>query len=929
MRRRRGNKTRAHPAKEAYERIHTDINTPSTRGIGAMGYKKIITFTDEWTRTTKVYFIKSETEALACFKIYEQWVNIQRNKRIKELQADGGGVYIEGAFQSYLASRGIKFLKTNRDEPSQNGISERVGGTIVDAGMSMLKHAHHQPESDWPYAIECAEDVYNLLPKEGLGGRSPSEMDTGTKSDLSSLRTFGCDALVRVPDKKKRNGADKAELCSFLGYVKGSKPGWRFRTKDSRTIITSGDATFFEGDWLPQGIQRLTNTLDAPKHVRWTTDEETTEEESSDSDDSDGDEDSDEDVNNEQDDILIQDDEPHNEGPSHDDDSSPESEDEDHHDGPKSPTGPDNSSLCGYWAPDRENPQRWQPSKAQRSRRKTTNYNRNYSAQLMMTTDEEGDTTMPLTATDHDEVDFTETPLTLEKAMRGDNAAQWKAAMAAEMESHKTNGTWESEVTTRLPPGKKCVGTKWIFKVKRDERGNVERYKARLVALGYRQRKGHDYTETFAPVLQTSLLRSLLALSAEEDWEVEHVDVKTAFLYGDIDVEMYVKLPNGLMHRLTKGLYGIKQAGRLWNKKLNETLLSLGFKRCDSDPCCYTMDKSLTPLILIVHVDDCLIFGPDKDQISRLKHDLGLKFSIKDLGAVKHALGWEIRRDRKKRMLTISQQQYTLDVLKRFGMSKEKPASTPACPNTTYSKAQSPSTDEGTKAMETIPYLKVLGSLLYLAVCTRPDIAYAVSELSKFASNPGMEHWNGLKRVMQYLIGTTGLGPSYGHRPQGKELHGFADASYGRCMDSRRSRYGGVYLINNGPVDWKSKMTQIVALSSMEAEYIGACEFTRVGVWLRRCLDELGFIQDQATKLGCDNKSAITFANEAMIQNRSKHIDTRYHYIREKIADKSISIFYQPTNEMPADMLTKPLQVGPFNKCRTAMGIIEVAEDRD
>ena len=197
MKRRRGKKVRENPATEPYERVHTDINTPSTRATGVKGYKKIITFTDEWSRNTKVYFIKSEKESLACFKLYVEWVLVQKKARIRELQADGGGVYIEGAFQSYLQTQGIKFKKTNRDEPSQNGIAERVGGTIVAAGLSMLKHAFHLSDSDWPYAIECAEDVYNMLPKEGLNGRSPAEVDSGNKSNLSSLRTFGCDTPYR------------------------------------------------------------------------------------------------------------------------------------------------------------------------------------------------------------------------------------------------------------------------------------------------------------------------------------------------------------------------------------------------------------------------------------------------------------------------------------------------------------------------------------------------------------------------------------------------------------------------------------------------------------------------------------------------------------------------------------------------------------
>ena len=184
-----------------------------------------------------------------------------------------------------------------------------------------------------------------------------------------------------------------------------------------------------------------------------------------------------------------------------------------------------------------------------------------------------------------------------------------------------------------------------------------------------------------------------------------HLDVKTAFLNGDIDVELNIKLPDGSIHRLNKGVYGIKQASRLWNKKLNEALTGLGMKRCESDPCCYVMEKSVTPLILIVHVDDCFVFGSDKTQINKFKADLGKIFNIKDLGDEKHVLGWEIRRDRKRRSLTLNQQQYTIDMIERFGMSGEKTVPTPAHSNITYSKLQCPVTDIEKKAMEGIPYL--------------------------------------------------------------------------------------------------------------------------------------------------------------------------------------------------------------------------------
>ena len=174
--------------------------------------------------------------------------------------------------------------------------------------------------------------------------------------------------------------------------------------------------------------------------------------------------------------------------------------------------------------------------------------------------------------------------------------------------------------------------------------------------------------------------------------------------------------------------------------------------------------------------------------------------------------------------------------------------------------------------------------------------------------------WEGLVRILKYFKGTTGYGLRYGQKSKSNDFSGFVDASYGRCADTRRSRYGGIYMLNDGPVEWKLKMTQIVALSSMEAEYISACVFVRVGVWLWRCLHEIGVRQENPTPLAPENKSSTSFANEAIIQNRSKHIDTRSNYVREKIIDGTTKLYFVPTKEMPADMLTKPIAAGPYGK---------------
>ena len=322
-----------------------------------------------------------------------------------------------------------------------------------------------------------------------------------------------------------------------------------------------------------------------------------------------------------------------------------------------------------------------------------------------------------------------------------------------------------------------------------------------------------------------------------------------------------------------------------------------------------------------------IIIGKDLKEINRLKIALEAEYKISDLGPIKHCLGWEINRKREKGILTINQKQYTKDILKRFGIEECKAAVTPACTNTTFRKSMCPQTREERKLMKDIPYLEALGSLLYLATCTRPDIAMAVSELARFASDPGMEHWKGVKRIMRYLKGTMDYGIGYGKIHS--RLYGYVDANYARCADTRKSRYGGIMMLNGGPVDWRSKMESVIALSSMEAEYIGACEMTKLITWLRQCLEEIGRQQKEATTLKIDNVSAKIFAEEYMVQNRSKHIDTKFHYIREKIVEGMVKLVHQPTKQMAADALTKPLGPALFRKFRKMMGVVRVCDTNE
>jgi hypothetical protein len=300
------------------------------------------------------------------------------------------------------------------------------------------------------------------------------------------------------------------------------------------------------------------------------------------------------------------------------------------------------------------------------------------------------------------------------------------------------------------------------------------------------------------------------------------------------------------------------------------------------------------------------------------------EYDITDMGPIRYCLGWEIIRDRTQRSLSINQKQYIHNILQRFNMSDCCSVPTPAVDNIIWDKSMCPTSKKERESMKSKPYMELLGSLMYAATSTRPDIALALSELSRYANNPGLKHWEGLKRVLRYLKGTANYGITYS--PSGRGLFGYVDANHARCPDTRRSRYGGILMMNNGPVDWKSKMESIVALSSMEAEYIGACEIVRLIAWMRQCLKELNKDNEGPVELMIDNKSAKILAEEYMIQNKSKHIDTKYHYIREQVISNLIQLIYQPSSQMPADALTKPLGPKLFNRFRDMMGVKPIVQ---
>ena len=510
-------------------------------------------------------------------------------------------------------------------------------------------------------------------------------------------------------------------------------------------------------------------------------------------------------------------------------------------------------------------------------------------------------------------------------AMKSENAEKWRQAAEVEYAALLENGTWE---IVKLPPGKKPIGCRWVWLIKRKADGSIERFKGRLVAQGFSQIPGLDYVEIFAPTFRSASLRLVLAIAAIQDLHLHSVDISNAFLNGELEEEIYMKQPEGFHQgdpddvcQLLKPIYGLKQAGRQWNKKIHQVLESIGFKRLESDQSLYIYCRDGIRIIMPIWVDDITLASNSQSSIDKVIKELSSHFKLRDLGPTSYLLGMEITRNRSQHSISLSQRQYIVDILDRFGMGDCKPVVTPMEPGLQLTKEMGATTAEEMAEMKNIPYLNAVGALMYLATNTRPDISYTVGVLARFNSNPGMTHWKAVKHLFRYLQGTKDKKLVY--RPDGgKELFtSFADADHGGDKTTGRSTGGYLIKFESGAVSWSSKLQPLVALSTTEAEYIAAVEAGKEIIWMRQLLVEFGIEVKDPSILRMDNQSAISVSKNPEHHGRMKHLDLRFYWLRDQVTLGVITPLFVPTEEMPADLLTKPLTRVKVERFRRMMGI--------
>eukprot|EP00171_Calliarthron_tuberculosum_P022843 IDg22843t1 len=464
----------------------------------------------------------------------------------------------------------------------------------------------------------------------------------------------------------------------------------------------------------------------------------------------------------------------------------------------------------------------------------------------------------------------------------------WKSAILKEENSIRENNTFTLVVRKSNMHVLPC---RYVFKVKKDVGPKV-----RIVAKGFRQIHGVDYNETYAPVVSLTALRCFLATIASLDLECDQMDVVTAFLNGDLDEDIYMEVPAGfkdptqpnVVCKLQKALYGLKQAPRQWYAKINKFLLEdLNFTCCPHEPCLYYKHDGKSIAMLVLYVDDLLIAGDNRSQLDSIKLEFSRRFKMKNLGVASEFLGIKISRNRSDRTLHLSQAEYANTVLERFGMQDSKPIHTPMEPSALKSTNRA---HESTELAGEVPYRQAIGSLMYLMISTRPDIAYAV----------GIMYGN--------LTPTSSIG--------------YSDSDWAGCVETRKSTEGFVFLLSGGAVSWRSKKQTVVATSSCEAEYISVCSATKEAIWLSQLISCLqGHKLPTPMTILVDNQGAIASAHNWSINARNKHIGIRYHFVREAVANNQVKISYCSASDQLADPLTKPLNRILQEKLCSRMGL--------
>jgi transposase InsO family protein len=921
-------------ASKPLELIHSDVCGPISP-CSLSGFRYYIIYVDDYSRYTWIYFLrtKSTAEIVSVFVEFKNKIELEFHHngfKITRFRCDNGkGEYDNKQFRQLLTDFGIAFEPSPPYTQHKNGVSERMLQTHNGKGRAMMVESK-LPGTLWAEAINTANYLHARTPTSANAAISPFEKLYGRKPEVSHLRRFGCIAYRLIPSSQRTGKfSARAEPLIFVGYV--SKTIWRLWNPSTNRIILASNVTFDESNIYvskdENGGSTVTGLEDLPELVEVpivTPGEVSSTLQSSSSDANDR-------ASNRRSKSF-----------SFRVDASTRRVS-----GALDTEGIDSdgssalstNSTAGLNKPfsDEEN---MIDTNAQRfgMKRYDLRQSRPRISAHQVRVEE-----LP----EADPVSYREA---ISYPIRSE---QWMHAVCDEFNSMKENNTWEYVAIEDVPANAKAIESKWVFKTKTLIDNGV-RYKARLVIRGDRQSEGIDFDETFAPVAKLVSLRMLLSLAALQDWELDQMDVVTAFLNPEIDGDVYMKLPEGIhswsseipsnsVCKLRKALYGLKQAPRLWYKHIDAFLCSIDLQRCQYDPNVYISSDSLATVIILLYVDDLLLFSESRERIDHFKQLLKERFRMTDLGPAQQFLGLSIVRDRTKRILFLHQQAYIETLLTKYGLSNCNGHWTPMTSGSKLRKIES--TEENSEKLapdEHRKYQSIVGSLMWLMLGTRPDLAYTVSVLSKFNAAPSSEHLSAATYCLRYLRNTSSYGIQYDRDASDTlEPIGFTDSDFAGDVDDRKSTSGYVFLLGGGAVSWRSRKQPLVAFSTVEAEYIGTSDAAKEAIWIRNLFaslhkkeikSETDDPNELATEKGdsiipqqifVDNQGAMQLAKDPKFHERTKHISVRYHFVRDACEREIIRLSYLPTSDMVADILTKALPREVHWKHMHGLGLLQ------
>ncbi|CAN0877143.1 Retrovirus-related Pol polyprotein from transposon TNT 1-94 [Linum grandiflorum] len=851
---------------EPFDLVHTDLWGPSPV-TSRVGFRYFALFIDHATRYSWVYFLRQKSDLLSIAKEFLQMVQTQFGRSVKVIRSDPGGEFTSHSLRQLFRDHGVLAQQSCPGVSQQNELVERKHRHVLELVRAILFHSQ-VPARFWVEAVHTVVYLINRQITQVLQQRSPYHVLYSKLPNYGWLRVFGCVCYVLLPSRERNKLTPKAIRCVFVGYSDIHK-GYVCYDVENQRVRISCHVVFLE-------------------HLFYYGS-------------------SDKDASCDLDFLHAMPIFPEASAPPHNDDDPPfpasASESSPSSSYSSTSSGAHSSSIPSRTTSDGGNlssESLGHPSSVTTSPR---------AADYMG--DETGHINPPprrsLRAnkgkTPSHLADFVAystgsifVPATYKQAKGLD---PWEAAMATEFHALEEAHTWDI-VDRRLEY--LVLGSKWVFTLKMHPDGSIDRYKARLVAQGCKQEYGIDYTETFAPVAKMQTVRCLLAVAVMKGWPLLQLDIKNAFLNGDLHETVYMELPAGYSKGdsskvclLRRSLYGLKQAPRAWFEKLHSIICQIGFVQSENDPSLFIRQSIHGLTVLLIYVDDMVVSGDDSAGIRELTQALHAAFNLKELGDLSYFLGLEVHRT--KEGLMVGQRKYIIDLLESACMDDCVSCSTPMEQNLKLRQTDGDLLTDGSQ------YRSLVGSLIYLTH-TRPVISYAVQVVSQFMTAPRTTHLAAVHRILRYLQGTQHIGlffPATGE----PVIEAYADADYAGCLDTRRSTSGWCIKMGHSFIAWRCKKQDRIAKSSTEAEYRSMSEVTSELVWLHRLLVEFGVECQTPMQLFADNTSAIRIATNPVLHDRTKHIEVHVHYIRQLVAEGLIELSYITSEDQTADLLTK------------------------